>query len=357
MVRNAIGAQGPRKVVVVAFDGVRFLDVVGPLEVFTVANEQGDNYVARVATLGGEDVVTTTGNRLGADVALADLGASDIDTLLVAGTPNWQLLLAPDLVAEVARLAPRARRIVSVCTGTFALAAAGLLDGRLAATHWRHAAALVREFPEVKVDEQALFVRDGNVFTAAGIAAGIDLALALVEDDLGAEVARNAAKVLVVFLQRPGGQSQFSPWTSAPAVKSEPLRRVLDAVALDPAGDHSLAAMAERAHFSVRHLSRIFEEQVGLTAGAYVERVRVEAARAMLEGGDDGLAVVAARTGFGSAETMRRTFLRELGVTPGAYRSQFRTTGITDDGGQRDEPNIWPDAFHRISVTPATVED
>ena len=236
------GANGPRKVVVVAFDGVRFLDVVGPLEVFTVANEQGDHYVARVATVGGRDVVTTTGNRLGADVALEDLGAGDIDTLLVAGTPNWHLLLAPELVGQVVRLAPRTRRIVSVCTGTFALAAAGLLDGRRAATHWRHAAALTREFPHVNVDHEALFVRDGNVFTAAGIAAGIDLALGLVEDDLGATVARSVAKVLVVFLQRPGGQSQFSPWISAPAVKSEPLRAALDAVALDPAGDHSLGA-------------------------------------------------------------------------------------------------------------------
>ena len=335
-----------------AFDGVRFLDVVGPLEVFTVANEQGDHYMARVATLGGHDVLTTTGNRLGADVALEDLGAGDIDTLLVAGTPNWDLLLAPDLVAQVARLAPRSRRIVSVCTGTFALAAAGLLDGRQAATHWRHAVALARHFPEVKVDDEALFVRDGNVFTAAGIAAGIDLTLGLVEDDLGAGVARTAAKVLVVFLQRPGGQSQFSPWTSTPAVKSEPLRRVLDAIALDPAGDHSLNAMAERANFSVRHLSRLFEEQVGLTAGAYVERVRVEAARAMLEGGDDGLSVVAARTGFGSAETMRRTFLRELGVTPGAYRSQFRTTGIRDGAGERDDHDVWPETVHRISVSP-----
>jgi transcriptional regulator GlxA family with amidase domain len=324
-------ATGARRVAVVAFDGVRFLDVVGPLEVFAVANEHGDHYVASVATLGGDDVVTTTGNRLGADVALEDLGDGDIDTLLVAGSPNWELLLNRELVAHVARLAARARRVVSVCTGTFALAAAGLLDGRRAATHWRHAAALAKEFPSVTVDPEALFVRDGNVFTAAGIAAGIDLALGLLEDDLGADVARSTAKVLVVFLQRPGGQSQFSTFTSGRAVKHEPLRAVLDAVALDPGADHSLAAMAERANFSVRHLSRLFEEHVGMTAGSYVDRVRVEAASAMLEGGDEGLEVVAKRTGFGSVETMRRSFLREFGVTPGAYRAQFRTTGIAED--------------------------
>jgi transcriptional regulator GlxA family with amidase domain len=340
--------DGPRKVVVVAFDGVRFLDVVGPLEVFTVANEQGDHYLARVATPGGNDVVTTTGNRLGADVALEAVAVDDIDTLLVAGSPNWPLLLSPDIVDQIARLAPAVRRTVSVCTGTFALAGAGLLDGKRAATHWRHAAALRRQFPMVQVDDKALFVRDGNTFTAAGIAAGIDLALALVEHDLGADVARTAAKVLVVFLQRPGGQSQFSAWTTAPAVPSEPLRRVLDAVALDPAGDHSLPAMAQRANFSVRHLSRLFEEHTDMTAGHYVERVRLEAARAMLEGGDDGLAIVAKRTGFGSVESLRRAFVREVGVSPGAYRSQFRTTGITGDRVN----DIWPETVHRVPVSP-----
>jgi transcriptional regulator GlxA family with amidase domain len=199
-------------------------------------------------------------------------------------------------------------------------------------------------------------VRDGNVFTAAGIAAGIDLALGLVEDDLGAAVARTAAKVLVVFLPRPGGQSQFSPWTDTPAVRSEPLRLALDAVALNPAGDHTLRAMAERASFSVRHLSRLFEEQVGMTAGAYVERVRLEAARALLESGDEGLPVVAERTGFGSPETMRRAFLRELGVTPGAYRAHFRTSGIAGGGNGAGDGDPWPGSVHRVPVSPPARE-
>jgi transcriptional regulator GlxA family with amidase domain len=342
----------PRRVVVVAFDGVRFLDVVGPLEVFTVANEQGDHYVARVATPGGRDVVTTTGNRLGADVALEDLADDDIDTLLVAGTPNWALMLAPEITRGVARLATSSRRIVSVCTGTFALAGAGLMDGRRAATHWRHAAALADLFPSMIVEPEALFVRDGNVFSSAGIAAGIDLALALVEDDLGAEAARNVAKVLVVFLQRPGGQSQFSPWTSTRFVRSDQLRLALDAIALEPAGEHSLEAMAARANFSPRHLARLFDEQVGMTPAHYVERVRVEAARAMLETGDETLAVVAKQSGFRSPETMRRAFVRELGVSPGAYRSSFRTTGIaTQQPGSR-ETRAWPETFHRVPVSP-----
>ncbi|HET8664812.1 MAG TPA: GlxA family transcriptional regulator [Nocardioides sp.] len=340
-----------RMVVVVAFDGVRFLDVVGPLEVFTVANEEGDFYTARVATPGGADVVTTTGNRLGADVALEDLPTEGIDTLLVAGSPNWNLLLDETMVGEVRRLAKGARRIVSVCTGTFALAAAGLLDGKKAGTHWRHAAALRKRFPDVDVDPDALFVRDGNIYSSAGIAAGIDVALALVEEDLGAEAARRTAKVLVVFLQRPGGQSQFSVWTSTPAVRHEPLRRVLDAIALDPSGDHTIPAMAARASFSERHLSRLFEEHLGSRPGEYVEQVRLEVARALLEAGDDSLTAVAKQSGLGSEETLRRAFIKKFGVSPGAYRSRFRTTGVTgmvvpdltDDGD--DAP------FFRIPVS------
>jgi transcriptional regulator GlxA family with amidase domain len=339
-------------VVVVAYDGVRFLDVVGPLEVFTVANEQGDFYVARVATPGGRDVITTTGNRLGADASLDALPARDIDTLLVAGTPNWNLLLDRELVGHVGRLAVGARRVVSVCTGTFALAAAGVLEGRRAATHWRHAAALAEQFPTVDVDPHALFVRDGPVFTSAGIAAGIDVALALVEDDLGADVARQVAKILVVFLQRPGGQSQFSMWTTSTSVRSEPLRAVMEAVVLDPAGDHSLDAMAARANFSVRHLSRLFEEHLGIGGAQYVERVRVEAARTLLEGSDEGLGVVAKRSGFRSEETMRRAFVRELGVSPGAYRSSFRTSGVDGLRSEQDEVvDVWPAVAHRVPVS------
>jgi transcriptional regulator GlxA family with amidase domain len=317
-------------VVVVAFDGVRFLDVVGPLEVFAVANEQGDFYSAQVATAGGADVITTTGNRLGADIALEEVASVGIDTLLVAGSPNWSLLLEEGLVDQVRRLAPAARRIVSVCTGTFALASAGLLDGKRAGTHWRHAASMRQRFPEVRVDPDALFVRDDNIYSSAGIAAGIDLALALVEEDLGAEVARTTAKVLVVFLQRPGGQSQFSVWTNTPAVRHEPLRRVLDAIALDPGGDHTIPAMAARANFSERHLSRLFEEHLGVRPGEYVEQVRLEVARSMLEAGDESLTVVAKQSGVGSEETLRRAFIKKFGVSPGAYRSRFRTTGVDE---------------------------
>jgi transcriptional regulator GlxA family with amidase domain len=342
------GTSQPRRVVVVAFEGVRFLDIVGPLEVFTVANEQGDFYIAQIATPGGRDVTTTTGNRLGADGALEQIEADGIDTLIVAGSPDWSLLLEPAVVAGVRRLAEPARRVVSVCTGTFALAAAGIIDGRRVATHWRHAGALQRLFPAVEVQPESLFVTDGNVFTSAGIAAGMDLALALVEDDHGPDIARTTAKVLVVFLQRPGGQSQFSTWTTSRPVRHEPLRRVLDSIALDPAADHTLEAMARRANFSVRHLSRLFDEHVGMSAGHYVEHVRVEAVKVMLESGDEGLATIAKRTGFGSVETMRRAFLRDVGTSPGAYRERFRTTGITT--ARATPSRSWPSA-HRVSVS------
>jgi transcriptional regulator GlxA family with amidase domain len=343
------GEHPPRRVIVIAFDGVRFLDVVGPLEVLAVANERGDHYVARVATAGGRDVITTTGTRLGSDLSLADVEGG-ADTLLVAGSPDWSLLLDTDLVSEIRRLASSVRRIVSVCTGSFALAAAGLLDGRRAATHWRHAAALRSRFPDVDVDPEALFVRDGNIFTSAGIASGMDLALALVEDDLGADAARAAAKVLVVFLQRPGGQSQFSTWTTTTPVKNDPLRKILDQIVLEPAEKHTLEAIAERSNFSVRHVSRLFEEHLGMTPGAYVERVRVESARALLEAGDDEVTTVARRSGFGSAESMRRAFVRAFGVAPAAYRAGFRTTGITK--ADASVASVWPEVPTKVSVSP-----
>jgi transcriptional regulator GlxA family with amidase domain len=315
-------------VLVVAFDGARTLDIVGPLEVFTVTNEQGPFYDPVIATLGGVDVATTTGTRIGADIALESV-AGDIDTLLVAGSPDWTLLHDPALVDNVSRLARRARRIAAVCTGTFALAAADLLNGRRAATHWRHANALRREHPDVEVDPDALFVRDGTVYTSGGIASGIDLALALVEEDVGPDIAREAARILVVFMQRPGGQSQFSSRDVGSSVVHESLRVVLDDVVLEPRRNHTLPTMAERAGFSERHLTRLFRQHLDITPAEYVERVRVEAARARLEKTDDSLDTVAHTVGFGSAETLRRAFVRTLNVSPGEYRARFRTTGIS----------------------------
>jgi transcriptional regulator GlxA family with amidase domain len=184
----------------------------------------------------------------------------------------------------------------------------------------------------VTVEADALFVRDGHIMTSAGVTSGIDLSLALVEEHLGADVARAVAKDMVVFMQRPGGQSQFSVRTHTPRARQQMLRRVLDAVAEDPSAPHTLAAMARRAGVSTRHMTRLFHDEMHTTPARYVEQVRMEAAQAMLEDSDDPMATVARRTGFGSPESLRRAFTRNLGITPGAYRARFRTTHTGVDG-------------------------
>ncbi|MFC4021927.1 GlxA family transcriptional regulator [Micromonospora sp. GCM10011542] len=317
-------------VLFVVYDGVRLLDVTGPLEVLTVANEHGGSYRPLLASPDGRDVVSSAGARLGADVALADV-AGPVGTLVVPGAPDWQAAAADaGLLDQIRRLAAGSHRTASVCAGAFALAAAGLLDGRRVTTHWDLADQLAAHFPAVTVDPDPIFITDGRIITSAGITAGIDLTLALVEADLGPEIARAVARHLVVFMQRPGGQSQFSVRTSAASTRNEVLRRVLDTVAADPAGPYDLAGMAALAGVSARHLARLFRAELGTTPAGYLDRIRVEAARSLLERGDDTLDVVARRVGFGSSETMRRIFLRHVGVTPGAYRSRFRTTGISD---------------------------
>jgi transcriptional regulator GlxA family with amidase domain len=266
-----------------------------------------------------------------------------IDTLIVPGgvppdftfTPGEHDIpeeqtpdVVPSALEMVRELAPRARRVASVCTGAFVLAKLGLLDGRRATTHWAHCQELAQAYPEISVDPDSLFVQDGPFITGAGISAGIDLGLALVETDYGPDVARRVARWMVVFLQRPGGQAQFSVWTEAASPVSTGLREILDAVVADPGGDHSIAAMADRAAVSERHLVRMFRAQVGMTPARYVERARVEAAKVLLAASDHSQEAVARRAGFGSADTLRRTFRRALGVSPSSYRRRFRTTGV-----------------------------
>jgi transcriptional regulator GlxA family with amidase domain len=318
-----------RRIIMVLYDGVRLLDVTGPLEVFAIANECGGSYELITASLDGSDVTATGGLRLGATTALAEVRGR-IDTLIVPGAPEWQAsAVDPRLLAEVRRFAALARRTASVCAGAFPLAAAGLLKGKRAATHWNLIEALAHAYPSIEVDRDAIFVRDGKIITSAGITSGIDLCLSLVEEDLGAEVARTVAKHLVVFMARPGGQSQYSVRMSAGQPRHELLRKLLDDIATDPAADHSLGAMAGRVNVSPRQLSRLFRAELGTTPAGYVEQARVEAAKAMLEGGVDAVEVIARRTGLGTAETMRRAFVRTLGVTPRAYRDRFRTTTTT----------------------------
>jgi transcriptional regulator GlxA family with amidase domain len=315
-----------RSVVIVAVDGCQLLDVAGPAEVFDAASKlAGGAYRVRLATPGGATIRSESGLRLCAEADLASV-RGPLDTLVVAGGFGARRAARdPEVVGEIARLAGRSRRVTSVCTGAEPLAATGLLDGRRATTHWAWCEALARNYPAVLVEPDRIFVRDGNVATSAGVTAGMDLALALVEEDHGPEIARTAARWLILFLQRPGGQSQFSERLAPPVPRTASLRPVLDAVVADPAADHRLEALAERAALSERHLVRRFAAELRTTPARYVQRVRVEAAREALEHGAS-VEAAARRSGFSSAEVMRRAFLRVLGVSPSDYRDRFTTT-------------------------------
>ncbi|MGW7418267.1 GlxA family transcriptional regulator [Streptomyces sp. NPDC054863] len=314
----------PRTVVVLAYEGVRLLDVTAPLEVFSTAAALGARYRTTLVSPEGGPVTTSSGTRLLTDPAAGLEGR--VHTLIVPGSPGLPHRPAPaGLLDAVRTLHSVSWRTASVCTGAFALAEAGLLEGRRAATHWRYATTLARRHPGVDVDGDAIFVRDGRVYTSAGVSAGIDLALALVEADEGPDLAREAARDLVVFLQRPGGQSQFSVASRTPVPRHEALGALLRSVVADPVADHSLPALARRTGISARHLTRLFHDQVGSTPAAYVESVRLETAQSLLDAGES-VTAAARRSGLGSDETLRRAFLRRFGVTPSAYRSRFRTS-------------------------------
>jgi transcriptional regulator GlxA family with amidase domain len=311
--------SGRAGVLVALADGAMLLDIAGPVQVLHWAGRH-----VRFASPDGRPVRTDVGVQMGMDGAIADF-VECADTLVVPGYPVGADP-SRDLVRSVRTAAAGARQVASVCTGAFVLAEAGLLEGRRATTHWMACAELARRYPGVEVDEDAIYVRDGPIVTSAGVTAGIDLALALVEDDDGPELARSLAKHLVVFLHRPGGQSQFSVRAGIPTPRNSHLRCVIDAVAADPAAEHTVTAMAAHAAVSERHLTRLFRREIGMTPARYVERIRVEAGQHLLEAADYGVADVARRCGFGSEETMRRTFVKVLGTTPTDYRARFRAT-------------------------------
>ncbi|GAA5206597.1 GlxA family transcriptional regulator [Streptomyces thinghirensis] len=322
----AAAGSARRAVAVTAFDGVQLLDVTGPAEVFTTANLFGAHYDVRVVSPSGTDVRTSSGVRVGVDGGPAGLPGR-LDTLVVTGRREWRQAVAePDLMALVTGLAGRSRRVTSVCSGAFLLAQAGLLDGRRAATHWRLAGQLAAAYPRVTVEPDPVFVRDGPVTTSAGVTAGIDLALSLVEDDHGGGLAREVARELVVFMARPGGQSQFSARLTPREARHPVVRAVMDAVTADPSAPHGPESLARAAGVSARHLRRLFRAETGMTTGQYLESVRLECAQSLLEGGNDPIEAVAGRSGFGSSETMRRVFQSALGVAPTSYRARFRST-------------------------------
>jgi len=315
-----------RDVVLVAFPGLQGLDLIGPAEVFAGANQEVGHaaYRVRVTSTCPGPTDSSSGVAIVAGEAIADV-RSPIDTLVVVGGDGTYGAVADEhLVHHVARLAAGARRITSVCSGAFVLAQAGLLDGRRATTHWRVCDLLARSFPAVQVDPDPIYVRDGNVWTSAGVTAGMDMALALVEEDHGRDVALAIARRFVLFLRRPASQSQFSAPLQAQVAAHDGIRAAQHHVAEHPAADCSVAALARVALMSERSFARCFTTETGVTPARYVERVRVETARRLLEESDDGVEAVAAAAGFGTAETMRRTFLRHVRTSPTEYRRRFR---------------------------------
>ena len=337
MVAGHVSAEMPKRprspptatrvIEVLAFPSVQLLDVTGPVQVFASANDfaaeagAAPPYELRVVTQAGRSVTASGGVGLSA-VALPPIGAP-LDTFMIAGGQGVETAVADlELVDWVRQRAKDARRVASVCTGAFLLAASGVLDGKRAATHWSLCAELARRFPAIRVEPDPIFVRDGSIWTSAGVTAGIDLALALVEQDLGRAAALAVARYLVVFLKRPGGQAQFSAALALQAAEDK-FGALHDWIGKHLAEDISLPVLARQAGMSERSFSRHYAEATGLTPGRAVEQLRVEAARRLLLESRLPAKRISQRCGFGSEETMRRSFMRLLAVSPQDYRARF----------------------------------
>jgi len=312
----------------VAFDGMQLLDLAGPLEVFRAADgiAGGGKYDLHVATPGGRRVRTSSGVDLGADLAVEEVGArlGPVDTLIVVGGIGTRAIRHDEaFVEQLGTIAATADRIASVCTGALVLAAAGLLDGYRATTHWASSAHLAARHPEIEVMADRIYVEDRGRWTSAGVTAGIDLALAMVDRDLGPEIAHQVAAHLVVFARRPGGQAQFSVQLQAQAARTPAIAELQRWLPDHLDEDLTVDRLAGRATMSPRAFSRTFRREAGVTPAAHVEQLRVEAARRLLETTDLGIAGVATAVGFRHGETLHRAFVRTVGTTPDRYRQHF----------------------------------
>ncbi|MFE7504561.1 GlxA family transcriptional regulator [Promicromonospora sp. NPDC057488] len=320
----------PHHVAILVYDGVTLLDLAGPAQAFTEANRLGADYRLRLVSPDGADVTSNIGVGIPVDGRASADEATH--TFLVPGADIYPRARVPRELAEAARLsAASAGRVASVCTGAFVLAAAGLLDGKRATTHWKVAHELAARCPTCSVDPDAIYVRDGTTWTSAGVTAGIDLALALVEEDHGADVARDVARALVVYMQRAGGQSQFSAPLQAQPPRSPALRTITDLVVANPGGPYSLADLARHLSVSTRHLSRLFRDELSTTPARYVEDIRFDLARALLDQGHTATRA-AELAGFPSYESLRRVFARNLSTSPAAYQRRFSTARLSSPG-------------------------
>lgn len=316
-----------RRVVILAFPGVQPLDVIGPSEVFAGADtlSGGDAYSVEVVARDASPIAVRGGGYSLLPKLTTAGCRGPIDTLVIAGGLGVREAEKDvELIRWVRSAARRSRRVTSVCSGSFLLARAGLLEGKTVTTHWASTEELARLHPELKVDPNPIFVRDGDVWTSAGVTSGMDLSLALVEEDLGREIAVEIARWLVLFLQRPGGQAQFSSHLSAQIAERRPLRELQSWIADNLGADLRVETLAERAAMSPRNFARFFRREIGMTPAAYVEELRVERARQLLEDGADPVELISASCGFGTPETMRRAFARRVGVPPAQYRARFR---------------------------------
>jgi transcriptional regulator GlxA family with amidase domain len=325
---DARGKVPLRRVAILAFPGVTLLDIAGPAQVFAELKEielPGAGYALSYVSRSGGLVSTDVGVTV--DTApIASLKPHQIDTLVVPGGPGvWALRQDDVLMKWITQTLPKARRIASVCLGAFVLAWTGILDGKRAVTHWRYCPKLQDGFPEIRVEPNAIFVQDGRVWSSAGVSAGIDLALAMIEEDFGHTIALDIARRLVVFLKRPGGQSQFSTVLAAQVSDVEGRFSALHAWIIENiANDLRVETLAERAGMTPRTFARTYASRTGMTPASGVEALRVETARLLLESRQiGGVVEVAQRAGFGDDERMRRAFLRHLGVSPSEYRRRF----------------------------------
>ncbi|MEU0502714.1 DJ-1/PfpI family protein [Nocardia sp. NPDC005998] len=321
---ESVPSSRRRRIGILLFDGVKMLDFAGPAEVFVEANQTVSAYEVVLLSVDGQPVHTSIGAQVGVTRAVAEAGR--FDTVVIPGSElPPERFVTDELLAAARQLASDTRRLTSVCSGAYVLAHLGVLDGRRATTHWKFVRTLAERFPRVEVDPDAIFVRDGHVYTSAGVAAGLDLALALVEEDHGADIARRVAQSLLVYVQRAGRQSQFSVALAGPAPRSSLVRSIADLIWTDPTYPYTVQTLAEHARVSPRHLSRLFREELDSSPAEYVAEVRFAYARDKLDAGHT-VTEVALLAGYGSAEAMRRAFVTRLGVSPKKYQQRFRTT-------------------------------
>jgi transcriptional regulator GlxA family with amidase domain len=312
-----------KRVVAIVFDRGEILDVAGPLEVFSAANHLHiGNYELIVASTDGGAVRLSNGMTI-ETVALRSIRARAHTLIIGGGIGTTAALGDAELLRQVKRLSGSAGRVASVCTGAFLLATTKLLDGHRATTHWQWCDHLQKLHPAIHVDPEPIFVRNGSVWTSAGVTCGIDLALAMLEDDHGSAASAAVARQLVVYVQRSGGQSQFTAARAAAAPAGSVFGDLMGWIANHLSADLSVGALAARVNQSPRHFARLFKQETGQTPGDYVEAVRVERARGLLEATDTGIASIASQCGFGTVETMHRVFRRRLNTTPGEHRRHF----------------------------------